>query len=122
MKKIRHKIIADSLLLIHLGWIALLIGGTIYVSNHPWYVPYHLVIVTGTLLLNLALGGCPLTWLEEEYRKAWDPKTEPYQNSFVAAHLKRMFGFKITPAQVNWILFIIKAFSYYVSIRLLIIS
>jgi len=120
MGHLRHKILADGLLILHFAWVILLIGGTIYLIYNRWYIPYHLTIVTGTLLLNLALGGCPLTWWEEEYRKAWNPKTEPYDNSFVATHLRRFTGLNITPRQVNWMFFGLKAAAYYVSISLLI--
>lgn len=122
MSRLRHKIFADALLFLHLVWVAILVGGTVFLIYHRWYIPYHLAIVTGTLLLNLALGGCPLTWWEEEYRKDWDPKTKPYNNSFVAAHLKRFFGVDLTPRQINWVLFGIKAVSYYISIYLLIMK
>ena len=120
MRKLRHKVLADGLLLVHVLWVAVLVGGTFFLIDNRWYIPYHLAIVTGTLLLNLAIGGCPLTWWEEQYRKAWDPSTEPYNNSFVAAHLKRFSGINLTAKQVNWFLFLIKAVSYYIAIHILI--
>ena len=120
MQQFRHKILADSLLLIHIGWVAVLIGGTLFIINNRWYIPYHLSIISGTLLLNLILGGCPLTWWEERYRKAWDPMTESFENSFVAAYLKKFFRINMTSKQANWALFGLKAVSYYISINLLI--
>lgn len=120
MQRLRHKILADSLLLIHIGWVAILIGGTLFIVGNRWYIPYHLSIISGTLLLNLILGGCPLTWWEERYRKAWNPMTESFENSFVAAYLKKLFGINMTSKQANWALFGLKAVSYYISINLLI--
>ena len=120
MGKLKHKIIADGLLIIHILWAGLLVGGTIFLIFNRWYIPYHLTIITGTLLLNLAIGGCPLTWWEEEYRKAWDPETESYNNSFIAAHLKRFIGVSLTPKQVNWALFGLKVASYFIALYILI--
>lgn len=111
---------ANGLFLIHAGWVAVLIGGAFFIVGNRWYIPYHLSIVSGTLLLNLILGGCPLTWWEERYRKAWDPMTESFENSFVAAYLKKLFGINMTSKQANWALFGLKAVSYYISINLLI--
>lgn len=119
MWRFRYKIIADTLLLIHAAWGLILIGGTIFLIYYPWYILYHLSIVSGTLLVNLSLGGCPLTWWEEKSRRAWDPQAKPYNNSFVAAHLKRLTGLEVSPKQVNWILFGIKAVSYYISFLIL---
>jgi len=80
-----------------------------------WYIPYHLVIVTGTLLFNLFLGGCPLTWWEERHRKAWDPSVYYHPNSFAVTYFKRILNVNLNPRQVNWILLLIKVTSFYVA-------
>lgn len=119
MSKLSHKIIADVLLVIHLVWIAILLGGTFYIFFNNGYIKYHLIIVSGTLLFNLFLGGCPLTWWEEKYRKMWDPRTFYHPNSFLTTYIHRVFRRDITPQQVNWILVGIKIFSYSASVLLL---
>lgn len=122
MRKISHKIIADVLLVIHLAWIAILLGGTFYIFFNNGYIKYHLIIVSGTLLFNLFLGGCPLTWWEEKYRKMWDPRTYYHTNSFLVTYVHKIWSKDITPQQVNWTLTGIKIFSYTASVLLLIHS
>ncbi len=118
-KKLRYKIIADLLLLLHLVWVVILVGGTVFMFYQRWYVSYHLIIVSGTLLFNLALGGCPFTWWEEKYRKAWDPDAYYHHNSFAATYLRKAFKINITPRQVNWLLILVKIASYYVAVLIL---
>lgn len=119
MAKLHYKIIADFLLFLHILWIVLLAGGTVFIFYHRWYITYHLSFITGTLLLNLFLGGCPLTWWEEKCRKAWDPKTKYYSDSFVATYSNKIFGIEITPRQANLILTSVKTASYIISLLLL---
>jgi hypothetical protein len=121
MGKLRNKIIADFLFALHVLWIALLIGGTIFMVYHHWYAMYHIVIVTGTLLFNLALGGCPLTRWEEKYRKRHNPDTYYHPNSFVATYAKRFLGLNVTMKQVNWLLILIKIASYYTAATLIVL-
>ena len=76
-------------------WIALLIGGTVYVFYNPWYFYWHLTIVTATLLLNLLLGYCPLTLWEEKVRKKIYPDFD-HQGSFISTYLHKLFGIRIS--------------------------
>ena len=119
MAKIRHKIIADFLLILHILWMILLAGGTVFIFYHRWYITYHLSFITGTLLLNLFLGGCPLTSWEEKYRKAWDPNTTYHSKSFFATYSDKIFGIGLTPRQANLILILAKTTSYIISLLLL---
>lgn len=113
MSKLRYKILADFLLALHILWIVLLIGGTIFMYYYRWYVPYHLIIVTGTLIFNLFLGGCPLTWWEEKYRKKWDPDVFYYPNSFTATYARKILRINVTSRQANWFLVLVKIASFY---------
>ena len=121
MGKLRYKIFADLFLVLHFLWIVLLVGGTVFMVYHHWYAVYHLVIVTGTLLFNLALGGCPITWSEEKYRKIYDPAVYYHPNSFAVTYVRKLFKADITPKQVNWALFLVKVASYYTAIRLIVL-
>jgi hypothetical protein len=121
MGKFRYKLIADFLLVLHFLWIALLVGGTIFMISHHWYAIYHLIIVTGTLLFNLALGGCPITWWEEKYRKKYDPTTYYHSNSFAVTYARKLLRVNITPRQVDWFLILIKITSYYTAISLIVL-
>ena len=117
--KIGYKILADFLVVIHLAWIAVLLGGTFYIFWNGSYVKYHLILVSGTLLFNLFLGGCPLTWWEEKVRKNWDPRTYYHPNNFLVTYVHKVWSKDITPQQVNWALIGIKVFSYSASVLLL---
>ncbi len=97
----------------------MLAGGTVFIFYHRWYVTWHLSFITGTLLLNLFLGGCPLTWWEEKYRKAWDPDATYRSDSFFATYSDKVFGIELTPKQVNLILASVKTASYIISLLLL---
>ena len=119
MAKIRYKIIADFLLFLHILWIILLAGGTVFIFYHRWYITYHLSFITGTLLLNLFLGGCPLTWWEEKCRKTWNPDTIYHSNSFFATYSDRIFGIELTSRQATLILTSAKAASYIISLLVL---
>ncbi len=113
MSKLKYKILADLLLAVHVLWTVLLIGGTVFMCYHRWYIKYHLIIVTGTLIFNLFLGGCPLTWWEEKFRKKWDPQTYYYPNSFATTYFRKIFKINVTPRQVNWFLILVKVASFY---------
>ncbi|MBI4160335.1 MAG: DUF2784 family protein [Candidatus Yanofskybacteria bacterium] len=119
MKKIGYKVLADFLLALHLIWIGVLLGGTIYIFFNKSYITTHIIIVSGTLLFNLFLGGCPLTWWEEKVRKVWDPRSYYHPNSFLVTYVHRVWKKEITPQQVNWVLVAIKVFSYMASVLLL---
>lgn len=119
MSRFRYKLYADLLLAVHILWVFLLAGGTVFIFYNRWYIKYHIALVTGTLVLNLVLRGCPLTRLEEKYRKAWNPEVYYCPNSFLATYLRRFFGLKVSSAQARWVLIMVKITSYYVSILLL---
>jgi hypothetical protein len=119
MAKLRHRIIADFLLLLHLLWMMLLAGGTVFIFYDRWYIIYHLMFITGTALLNLLFGGCPLTWWEEKYRKAWNPNTSYQHDSFFATYAGKLLRIDITPRQANRFLVFAKIISYSLSILLL---
>lgn len=119
MPKLRHKIIADSLLLLHLFWIILLAGGTVFIFYNRWYIPYHLTLIGGTAFLNLLFRGCPLTWLEEKYRKAWDPNAFYHHNSFVATYVEKLFGIDAGSGWISRVQVLAKVISFALSILLL---
>ncbi len=103
----------------HIFWIALLVGGIFFMIKYSWYVVDHVVIVTGTLMVNLFMGYCPFTRWEEKYRKKYDPNAFYYPNSFVITYLKRFFNINMTPGQANTMMVAIKVVSYGVSVLVL---
>ncbi|MBI4119192.1 MAG: DUF2784 family protein [Parcubacteria group bacterium] len=113
MRKITYKILADFLFVLHVLWLVILVGGTIFMYYHRWYIYYHLVIASGTLLFNLFFGGCPLTWWEEKYRRKWDPDVFYHPNSFAATYASKILRMNVTPRQANWFLLLVKIASFY---------
>ncbi|MEX2053237.1 MAG: DUF2784 family protein [Candidatus Paceibacterota bacterium] len=119
MGKIRHKILADFLLALHILWGILLIGGTFFILEHRWYVPWHMTLISATLFFNLFFDGCPITWWEEKYRRKWDPNVYYHPNSFAVTYFRKIFRINASPRQVIWVLMLIKIASYYTSALIL---
>jgi len=119
MAKFYYKLIADFLMIVHILWLALLVGGTVFIFLNRWYIPYHLTLIGGTAFLNLLFRGCPLTWLEEKYRKAWDPSTFYRHNSFAATYVEKFFGVNTESGWVSRLQVVAKIISFTLSILLL---
>jgi len=100
-----------AIMLVHFGWIILLVGGTIYIYFNPAYVQWHLTLVTLTLLLNLFLGACPLTSWEERVRE-WGDNQIDYKGSFAATYVHRIFGVDLSEKQIMILMTGIKVVSY----------
>lgn len=116
----RYKFLANVIMAVHFVWIALLIGGTVFIigANHRWYIPWHLTILSGTLIINLILGSCPLTVWEEKLRKKTDPAAN-LNNSFLATYINSLVGIKMSEGLLFWITLAIKSGSYLISILFL---
>ena len=116
----RYKVLANVIMLLHFAWVSLLIGGTVFIisPNHRWYIPTHLVIVSGTLLMNLFLGFCPLTVWEEKLRKRYDSEFS-HNNNFIKTYLRYMLGIDVRTGVIFWVTFLIKFSSYIISVLLL---
>lgn len=105
----------------HFIWMGVLIFGIFYIlyPEHKWYIPWHLVIVTGTVLINLYLGYCPLTVWEEKLRKIGNPEID-FRNSFLGTYIQYILGIRIEKNPLFWITFSVKVASYLISIFALI--
>jgi len=111
----RYRLFANLFAMSHLLWIVLLVGGTIFVFYNPWYFYWHLTIVSGTLLLNLFLGYCPLTLWEERVRRKLDQRFD-HEGSFVATYINKIFKIKISERTMTKILFCVKLGIYVATI------
>jgi len=104
-------LLADIILLIHISWSLLLLGGTVYMLFNNDYVVTHLVIVTFTILLNLVLGECPLTVFETKLRRRGGH--DKYNGmTFTGAYVDKYLGINLSTKQVNTILIGIKTVAY----------
>jgi len=110
-ERFRLKLWADILLIMHAFWVFLLLGGTVYMFfNHNYIIP-HLVIILGTVAMNALLDGCPLTWMEMEYRKKVDKDFKYIDNSFAATYVNKFCGASMTDHQIFVIQIVIGIFS-----------
>lgn len=64
------KILADTILLIHLAFIVFVILGGWIVFYHRWMAWIHIPMVIWSSIVNLTRWRCPLTPLENLYRSA----------------------------------------------------
>ena len=112
---------ANLLVVAHFLWIVLLVGGTVYVFYEPLYFYWHLTIVTGTLLLNLFLGYCPLTLWEEKVRRKFDGSFD-HNGSFIGTYIEKISGIKVSERQMLMIIAWIKFGVYVASITVFLIK
>ena len=117
----KHKFIANFLVVGHFLWIVLLIGGTGFVFYNTWYFHWHLTIVSATLLLNLFLGYCPLTFWEEKMRRKIKPDFN-HNGSFIATYIEKITGIIISERQMLAIIAWIKFGVYVASITVFLIK
>ena len=78
-------LLADALVLVHLGYIVFVIGGAVLVRFRPGYVWAHLVAVAWGAYVALAHRVCPLTPLEIALRVR--AGQVGYSGGFVAHYL-----------------------------------
>lgn len=78
------KIIADAIFLVHLSYIGIIVCGAVLSLWFPRIAPYQLALILLTVIIPQFIGGCPLTSLEIQYRKKYQPDIEFVENSFYA--------------------------------------
>lgn len=113
-----YRTLANLIMIIHAAWVLLLLFGAFYMVVHPQFIQWYLVSVSGTILLNLALGFCPLTAWEERLRRRYDPNVS-FNNSFVTTYLHALTGWHLTESQFLRMVFYIKLVTYLLAIVLL---
>ncbi|NTW14615.1 MAG: DUF2784 domain-containing protein [Candidatus Moranbacteria bacterium] len=101
-----YRILADSVMWFHWFWIALMLGGIFFSINHPWYVPFHGLIIATTITGQILFLGCPLVALESALRRKYDPSVS-YTGSFTCHYLNEWFGIVVSPQVMVVILLVI---------------
>lgn len=95
---------ADLIVAVHFIWTLFLIVGAIVMFFDPPYAWIQIGVMTFTLLLALPFGGiCPLTLLEEKFRRKLylDYRNE---GSFIATYLNKILGTHFPTRNVNTII------------------
>jgi hypothetical protein len=105
----------------HFLWTLFLLGGAAAMLVYPSYAIVQIIAMTGTLLIAVPFGNtCPLTLLEERWRKKSDPT---YRNggSYIAAYVNKFFNKNIPVRRVNETIAGLYVITYALAIALLIL-
>jgi hypothetical protein len=78
-------VLADLLVLLHLGFVAFVVGGGFLVARRPWLAALHLPAVAWGAWIEFSGATCPLTPLENRLRQLGGG--EAYQGDFVERYL-----------------------------------
>lgn len=88
-------LLADLLVLLHLGFVVFVVGGGFLVARRPWLATLHLPAVAWGAWIEFSGGICPLTPLENRLRQLGGG--EVYQGDFVERYLLSV----LYPAQLT---------------------
>lgn len=80
-----YRIAADGVLLIHLGFILVVIAGAGAVFRYPWFAWIHLPAAAWGIFVELSGRICPLTVLENALRRM--AGQQGYSDSFLEHYL-----------------------------------
>lgn len=78
-------LLADLVVLLHLGFVVFVVGGGFLVARRPWLAVLHLPAVAWGAWIEFSGGICPLTPLENRLRQLGGG--EVYQGDFVERYL-----------------------------------
>ena len=92
---------ADFILLIHTLQIIFVLAAVV-LSVWEWPLrPFIAALAIGTFLMWRYLGGCPLTFLEQELRYLRGEKINLKKDGCIAFYLKRWFGLNFSGRQIE---------------------
>ena len=83
------KLAADVVVVLHLLWIAFIIGGALVGRRVRWVKWAHIGALTFSVLLQAFGWICPLTSLEHWLRRRHDPALA-YSGDFIAHYAERL--------------------------------
>jgi hypothetical protein len=65
----RYHLLADAVLLLHLGFILFVVSGALLVARWRRLLPVHLAAAAWGFLVEASGAVCPLTWVELGFRR-----------------------------------------------------
>jgi hypothetical protein len=80
-----YRLIADAVLLLHLGFMLFVVFGALLVARRRRWLPAHLAAAAWGVLVEATGAVCPLTWAELYFRQL--AGEAGYQGSFVDHYL-----------------------------------
>ena len=64
-----YRLLADAVLLLHLGFILFVVFGALLVARRRRWLPLHLAAAGWGFLVEASGADCPLTWAEQYCRR-----------------------------------------------------
>jgi hypothetical protein len=97
-----YRVLADLLVLLHLGFVVFVVAGGFLVWRWPWVAWAHLPAVAWGVWIEWSAGICPLTPLENRLRAAGGEAG--YDTSFVEHYvMPLLYPVGLTPAVQAWL-------------------
>jgi Protein of Unknown function (DUF2784) len=116
-----YKTFADILVSIHFLWSLFLLGGIIVTILFPAYAIVQIIVMSFTLLIALPFHNtCPLTLLEEKWRRKADPSYRA-SGSFVARYLNKVLKANLNHHAVDETLAGMYVLAYAIAISIMIL-
>jgi hypothetical protein len=94
-----YRILADTVVIVHLLWILFLICGAIPGARYKVVRVLHLSGLVFAVILQVFGWYCPLTHLEVWLRQQHDAATA-YAGSFIITYLERIVYLDVSPAAI----------------------
>jgi len=84
-RAVTYRLLAQSVVMVHLSFIALLILGGPLGRRWPALLPVHLAAIVVAVAINVTGRDCPLTVLEKHLQRR--AGLVPYENGFISHYL-----------------------------------
>ena len=97
----RYRRLADTVVVVHLGVVAFMVAGLLAVFWRPWLAWVHLSIILYVATIYIAGVRCPLTVLENRFRRAGGQSG--YDGGFLDHYLARAVRFRRWERFEPWI-------------------
>jgi hypothetical protein len=80
-----YRLLADAVLLLHLGFILFVVFGALLVARRRRWLPVHLAAAGWGFLVEATGAVCPLTWAEIHFRRL--AGSAGYEGGFIEHYL-----------------------------------
>ncbi|MES3005230.1 MAG: DUF2784 family protein [Patescibacteria group bacterium] len=98
----KYKILANSVMVVHMSWVVLMILSIPIAIFYPESGMYLLALPVTMIILWGVYGGCFVTDLERYLRKKYDPNIS-YSDPFIKHYLKKFFNLDVSAKKINLI-------------------
>ncbi len=95
-----YQALAVAALTLHLVWILWVILGWLVTRNRPWLRWFHLLSLVYSVLIEILLWPCPLTFAEQWFQAR--AGVRPYQESFLLHYLEALVYPSVSQTLLTW--------------------